>query len=145
MHAGGAPLPAGDARRATIVAWVAGLAAPPPAAAPVPAPRGAGHGGCRDKRQRRAAPAPRRQPGPPAGSGCRFGFLLNGRFDLNYERRQFSGDPFGATSVAALRSYHHFLFLSRDARRPLRAQRRGAHAAVLGAHCRLPGGRGPCR
>jgi hypothetical protein len=40
--------------------------------------------------------------------------MLNGRFSLDYERRQFTGDPFGDGSVNALRSYHHFLFLSRD-------------------------------
>ncbi len=42
-----------------------------------------------------------------------MGFLLNGRFDLDYERRQFSGNPFGSEATNALRSYHHFLFLSR--------------------------------
>jgi hypothetical protein len=40
--------------------------------------------------------------------------MLNGRFSLDYERRQFSGSPWADGSVAALRSYHHFLFLSRD-------------------------------
>ncbi|HSS38420.1 MAG TPA: hypothetical protein VLT58_06605, partial [Polyangia bacterium] len=35
MHAGGAPLPAGDARRQPIAAWIAGLASPPRALAPV--------------------------------------------------------------------------------------------------------------
>jgi hypothetical protein len=42
------------------------------------------------------------------------GFFLNGRFDLNYERQQFNGNPWAAGSTAALRSYHHFLFLSRE-------------------------------
>ena len=118
MHAGGAGAPAGDPRQAAIVAWVAGLAgAGPPAtrrrrapasgAAPAPPPT------------RRSSPAIRRAAGAdlhgaPGGPGCPFGFMLNGRFDLDYERRHFSGDPFDDASVNALRSYHHFLFLSRD-------------------------------
>jgi hypothetical protein len=67
------------------------------------------------------APPP---PIPPAGpsrgtathGGLRFpgGFALNGRFDLAYERRGFSGDPLADGATNALRSYHHFLFLSRE-------------------------------
>ena len=40
--------------------------------------------------------------------------LLNGRFDLNYERRAFTGSPFDDGGKNALVSYHHFLFLSRE-------------------------------
>lgn len=43
-----------------------------------------------------------------------LGFRLNGRFDLNYERRDFEGNPFNEDATAALRSYHTFLFVSRD-------------------------------
>ena len=78
------------------------------------------------------------QAGLPAGSGCPFahgsragrsqatdnvlnkalgslvrGFRLNGRFDLNYERRNLRDHPF-RESNDALRSYHHFVFLSRE-------------------------------
>jgi hypothetical protein len=65
--------------------------------------------------------------------------MLNGRFSLDYERRQFSGDPFESPSVNALRSYHHFLFLSRDAA----GEPCGLSVEVLTlqfweAHCRVP-------
>ena len=40
--------------------------------------------------------------------------MLNGRFDLEYERHDFTGSPFADTATNALRSYHHFLFLSRE-------------------------------
>jgi hypothetical protein len=42
-----------------------------------------------------------------------FGFMLNGRFSVDYERRDFTGSPFADGSVNALRSHHHYLFLSR--------------------------------
>ena len=141
MHAGGAPLPAGDPRRATIVAWIAGPAAPPPAAAPapgapaVPAPA--------PTVPAVAAPPPPPIAAPAAGLGLPFGFMLNGRFDLNYERRQFSGNPFDATSVAALRSYHHFLFLSRDAGDPCGLTVEVLTLLFWEGHCRLPWHPGP--
>jgi hypothetical protein len=64
--------------------------------------------------------------------------MLNGRFDLNYERRQFTGNPFGSTSVAALRSYHHFLFLSRDAGDPCGLSVEMLTLLFWEGHCRLP-------
>jgi hypothetical protein len=42
-----------------------------------------------------------------------FGLHLNGRFDLNYERRELGRDTSFADGQSALRSYHQFLFLSR--------------------------------
>ncbi|RKH11469.1 hypothetical protein D7V97_11110 [Corallococcus sp. CA053C] len=39
---------------------------------------------------------------------------LNGRFDLNYERRNYNDHPFQSEGVNALRSYHQFLFLTRQ-------------------------------
>jgi hypothetical protein len=42
-----------------------------------------------------------------------FQFRLNGRFDLNYERRNFDTQPF-SSGDDALQSYHHFVFLSRQ-------------------------------
>jgi hypothetical protein len=122
MHAGGPVLKPGSAEYAVLSSWVragalerpaaapAGAAPPPgPAAGPVLAP------------PVRPAPAPPveaitaaspRQPG--AGGGLPMGFMLNGRFDLAYERRTFTGSPFGDGATNALRSYHHFLFLSRE-------------------------------
>jgi mono/diheme cytochrome c family protein len=142
MHAGGAPLPAGDPRRAAIVAWIAGLAAPSPVAAPAP-------GSPRAPAPASGVPAAAAPPPPPpsaapaAGLGLPLGFMLNGRFDLNYERRQFNGNPFDATSVAALRSYHHFLFLSRDAGDPCGLTVEMLTLLFWEGHCRLPWRPGP--
>jgi len=69
--------------------------------------------------------------------------MLNGRFDLNYERRQFTGNPFDSTSVAALRSYHHFLFLSRDAGDPCGLTVEVLTLLFWEGHCRLPRRLGP--
>jgi hypothetical protein len=122
LHGGGVVLPPGDPRLARLTAWAESVAAP---AAVGPAGLSAA----------RAAPpaAPRtdvvtsasraREEGAPAASAPRIGssglllpagFFLNGRFDLNYERQHFNGNPWADGSVAALRSYHHFLFLSRE-------------------------------
>jgi hypothetical protein len=63
------------------------------------------------------SPGPTPPPHGAVGQGAlRFpgGFSLNGRFDLDYERRGFSGDPLANGATNALRSYHHFLFLSRE-------------------------------
>lgn len=81
---------------------------PPVSAAPAPAPTG-----------------PPASPAPPAGAqghgGISLGtypllgsLRLNGRFDLNYERLGYNDHPFQDAGVNALRSYHHFLFLSRQ-------------------------------
>jgi hypothetical protein len=72
--------------------------------------------------------------------------MLDGRFSLDYERRQFSGSPFADGSVNALRSYHHFLFLSRDAA----GDPCGLTVEILTlqfweAHCRLLGLPAPLR
>ena len=65
--------------------------------------------------------------------------MLNGRFSLDYERRQFSGDPFEAPSVNALRSYHHFLFLSHDtAGDPCGLSVEVLTLQFWEAHCRVP-------
>ncbi len=148
MHAGGAVLAPGDPRLDAIVTWAKALTAPQaPAAAPAPAgaaivpaapgapsvapsPAGTFAG--------RASPHGHGGPGGP-GFALPFGFMLNGRFSLDYERRQFSGDPFEASSVNALRSYHHFLFLSHDTA----ADPCGLSVEVLTlqfweAHCRVP-------
>lgn len=41
------------------------------------------------------------------------GVRLHGRFDLSYERRNYTDNPFAEDAKDALQSYHHFLFLSR--------------------------------
>ncbi len=148
MHAGGAVLPPGDPRLEVILAWAKGLAAAeapateaaaasapsaavPPAGPPAaPAPPG-GYAGP-------AGPHPHGGPGGP-GLGLPFGFMLNGRFDLAYERRQFSGGPFETASVNALRSYHHFLFLSHDrAGDPCGLSVEVLTLQFWEAHCRIP-------
>ncbi len=140
MHAGAAPLPAGDARRAAIVAWIAGPASPPPAVTLVPsAPAAASSVAAGPAARASVAPAPApSRASPPTGLGLPFGFMLNGRFDLNYERRQFDGNPFDTSSVAALRSYHHFLFLSRDVGDPCGLGLEMLTLLFWEAHCRLP-------
>jgi hypothetical protein len=122
MHAGGPVLKSGSAEYGLVADWVAKgaaeRAAPPagaktappataPAApvvvvpsAPVPAAMPA------------TPPSPH-HPGP-GGVGLPFGLMLNGRFDLAYERGNFTGSPFDDGATNALRSYHHFLFLSRE-------------------------------
>jgi hypothetical protein len=115
MHGGGPVLPPGDPRLATIAAWVRGLA-PAEIAAPTPAP-GVAVGAPPPPATAPVPAGPLGHPGRggPPGLALPLGFMLDGRFSLDYERRQFTGDPFGEGSVNALRSYHHFLFLSRDA------------------------------
>ncbi len=74
---------------------------PPPAGPPAP-PLPPGH-------------PPLEPAGPaPAGLALPYQLELGGRFDLNYERRDLSGSPFGR-GRDVLRSYHRFLFLSRRA------------------------------
>jgi hypothetical protein len=115
MHGGGPVLPPGDTRIEIIVAWVRGLA-PPPATAAVAAPAVGAPAAATAPPP--AAPAAHAGPpglGGPGALALPLGFMLDGRFSLDYERRQFTGSPFAEGSVNALRSYHHFLFLSRDA------------------------------
>jgi hypothetical protein len=56
---------------------------------------------------------PRVSPGG-AGVALPLGLHLNGRFDLSYERLGFTGNPLSAEAANALRSYHQFLFLTRQ-------------------------------
>jgi hypothetical protein len=66
--------------------------------------------------------------------------MLNGRFDLDYERRQFTGDPFASDAANALRSYHHFLFLSRArADEPCGVSIEILALTFWEAHCRVLG------
>jgi hypothetical protein len=71
------------------------------------------------------------------------GFFLNGRFDLNYERQHFNGNPWADGSTAALRSYHHFLFLSREAASdPFGLSIEFLTLQFWEAHARIGGGQG---
>ena len=154
MHGGGAVLPPGDPRQAAIVAWAKGLAT---VAAPAPATEAAAATGTPSSAPAAAmpmAPAPAGGYGAPPGAhahggpglGLPFGFMLNGRFDLAYERRHFSGGPFEASSVNALRSYHHFLFLSHDtAGDPCGLSVEILTLQFWEAHCRVPGLPAPLR
>jgi hypothetical protein len=125
-HGGGAPWPPGSPGQQALLAWIAAGAPdhPPPAAAgapttaaseaspaagpPTPAPVAAP--------MSPAAPSPH---GAPAAhvSATLFGnqLTLNGRFDVNLERRGFDANPWGDGSKTAVQSYHHFLFLGRQA------------------------------
>jgi hypothetical protein len=70
-----------------------------------------------------STPTPVAPAAPPAGGPASrprglalFGdtLALNGRFDLNLERRTFATNPWADASTTAIQSYHHFLFLSRQ-------------------------------
>ncbi|MCG5052773.1 MAG: hypothetical protein KA712_07415 [Myxococcales bacterium] len=50
--------------------------------------------------------------GVHGGVGLPLGMRLNGRFDMNFERRATSNHPFSSGN-SAFQNYHHFLFLSR--------------------------------
>jgi hypothetical protein len=114
-HGGGAVLPPEDPRSRTLVAWIeAGTPVAPPSpprpASPDTTPAAVA-----------LAPAPLQAPAIPHPAPYHPGAIplpgelrLNGRFDLDYERRNFENDPFAAGATSALRSYHHFVFLSRE-------------------------------
>ncbi|WP_375757075.1 hypothetical protein [Corallococcus exercitus] len=116
-HPGGAVWEPGSTQLALLARWIdtgaSGAAPPATASAPVataaPTP---------------SAPAPAGPPVPagphphagvPLGTFPVLGSLsLNGRFDLNYERVNYNDHPFKSEGGSALRSYHHFLFLTRQ-------------------------------
>jgi hypothetical protein len=116
VHAGGALFPPESAGYRLLLEWIAsGALGPtdvPPAAVAAAATAEAAPATVAP-----AAPAaaPDGSGAPPhrAGLSLPFHFRLNGRFDLNYERRNFDTQPFSAGDNA-LQSYHHFLFLSRQ-------------------------------
>ena len=137
LHAGGAVLPSSGAEYRHIAAWIA-AGAPGPgqeshggtapsagasangeetlpleAAGPEAHPQ---NGGATTAPGAAAEVTPAEGPhhGAHGGLGMPGGFSLAGRFSLDYERRQFTGDPFDDGSTNALRSHHHFLFLSRE-------------------------------
>ncbi len=125
-HMAGAVWEKGSAELELLGRWIdAGALGPPPAAtAPVaeasqpPSPAAT---------TAAAQPPPAQPPSahhPPAGGphgGVSLGTFpllgslsLNGRFDLNYERLNYTDNPFSGEAKNALRSYHQFLFLTRQ-------------------------------
>ncbi|MEO8212335.1 MAG: hypothetical protein ABI560_04040, partial [Myxococcales bacterium] len=122
MHGGGVVWPPSDPRQAILLAWAMHPAATsvdlPPAgrevaSLPTPTTSAVGPGSSGGEAAVPPSPSPASHAaGGPAGLALPLGFFLNGRFDIDYERRQFTGNPFGSAGANALRSYHHFLFLS---------------------------------
>jgi hypothetical protein len=126
-HAGGAPWPPESAGQAAVIAWVtSGALDAAPAVADAPVDRAP------SPPSKQAAAAASGAPPSPAAQGAAqapasraaarphglafFGntLTLNGRFDVNVERRGFEANPWGQGSVTGLQSYHHFLFLGRQ-------------------------------
>ncbi|MEM6729942.1 MAG: hypothetical protein AAF658_00210 [Myxococcota bacterium] len=110
----------GDPDSLVVMAWVERQGSPPLDS--VPAPKTESSTALKNARSKPSAPT------APSGLGdgtltgryknygidLPLGFRLNGRFDLNYERRDFEGNAFSEDATAALRSYHTFLFVGRD-------------------------------
>jgi len=145
MHAGGPVLPAGSAGREKLIAWAR--------AGEEPATSNRQSSGTPDIAGRplpvagRLSPVASSSPTPPPaahpapGLALPYGFNLSGRFSLDYERGNFTGAPTADGATNALRSYHHFLFLSRESAE----DRFGMSAEILSllfweAHVRLTPG-----
>jgi cytochrome c553 len=118
-HSAGAVWEQGSQELALLGAWING-GAEATASAPQPTAQG-------PAQPPSVATVPPVATAPPAASphGERGGFelgtlpglgafRLNGRFDLNYERRGYNDNPFQSGTTQALRSYHQFLFLTRQ-------------------------------
>ena len=119
LHAGGPVLQAGGAEHALLLGWVTGGALDRPVAAALgpamgTAPVHAAPVVTVPVRVATPAAAPSPHHHGAGGVDLPLGLMLNGRFDLAYERRSFSGSPLSDGATNALRSYHHFLFLSRE-------------------------------
>ena len=143
MHGGGAVLPAADPRAQQLLDWARSVAAAPPPA-PLAAAQPASSTATTQAPAAAASSPPAGPPHAPSGAvRLPLDFALDGRFDLAYERRQFDGDPFAGGSVGALRSYHHFLFLSHDVGQPCGITAEVTSLLFWEAHCRLPRWFGP--
>ncbi|MFB1481197.1 hypothetical protein [Corallococcus sp. RDP092CA] len=125
-HPGGAVWAPGSAQLALLARWIdaGATAAPPPAAgnavAATTPPASTGPGPAAAPPAPPSSPASQHGPAGPHG-GVSLGTFpglgslsLNGRFDLNYERVNYNDHPFKSEGESALRSYHHFLFLTRQ-------------------------------
>ncbi|NOK37197.1 hypothetical protein HMI49_28775 [Corallococcus exercitus] len=137
-HPGGEVWPPGSAQLALLARWIdsGATGTPPPAAgntsvATAPAvspsaPAAPGSAVAPSNPHAPAAPGSAAAPSNPHGPGGPHGGVplgtypvlgslsLNGRFDLNYERVNYNDHPFKSEGESALRSYHHFLFLTRQ-------------------------------
>lgn len=130
-HAGGVVYPHDGAAYGRLLEWIALGAWGPTEAAPSPTPTPMHEPSMAPLAPAASAPTQAARAGAagvgssaaPDGSGASahgkglslpFDFRLNGRFDLNYERRNFDTQPFSAGDDA-IQSYHHFIFLSRRA------------------------------
>jgi hypothetical protein len=118
-HPVGAVWEPGSAQLELLAQWIgAGARGAPAAAAPAPTVAAAPV----SPSSPQVAPPPVQPPpsasphaGVPLGTFPVLGSLsLNGRFDLNYERRNYNNHPFQSEGAHALRSYHQFLFLTRQ-------------------------------
>ncbi|MEM6558914.1 MAG: hypothetical protein AAF605_03940 [Myxococcota bacterium] len=108
-----------DPDLAVVRAWIDSLEEATPAIAAQATPESS-------EPAEKTAPPRARPPRQPLGDGTLtgrykdygihlpYGFRINGRFDLNYERRNFTGNPFTQDADATLRSFHNFLFVTRD-------------------------------
>lgn len=119
-HQGGAVWEQGSAELALLARWIdegaLGAAKSSDASAVATAAPSATHS---PSGATAATPSPSARPSAP--SGVQLGtfpvigsLTLNGRFDLNYERLGYNDQPFQSGASNALRSYHHFLFLTRQ-------------------------------
>jgi len=118
-HPAGAVWEPGSAELALLAQWIdAGALGTPPSAAPAAAVAEASPSPVPPQ-----AASPPAQPPPAAGphAGVSLGTFpvlgslsLSGRFDLNYERINYNDHPFQSQGANALRSYHQFLFLTRQ-------------------------------
>ncbi|WP_224248011.1 hypothetical protein [Hyalangium gracile] len=120
-HAVGAVWEQGSAELALLARWIDAGALGASPAAPAPANTAAPVASAAPAPTQAAPPATPHASagGPPSGVALGtfpgLGSLsLNGRFDLNYERVHYNDNPFQEGSGNALRSYHHFLFLTRQ-------------------------------
>ncbi|MCP3097959.1 hypothetical protein LZ198_03610 [Myxococcus sp. K15C18031901] len=116
-HQGGAVWEQGSAELALLARWIDGGAhgAAKPAVATAPSPAPAVAVAAPPPAERPAASSGGPPPGVQLGTFPVLGSLtLNGRFDLNYERLGYNDQPFQGGASNALRSYHHFLFLTRQ-------------------------------
>jgi cytochrome c553 len=118
-HQAGAIWEQGSAELLLLAQWIDAGALGTQPDAPRPAPMAVATPGTASSD---AAPPPAQPPpsaGPPAGVPLGtfplIGSLsLSGRFDLNYERVNYNDHPFQSEGANALRSYHQFLFLTRQ-------------------------------
>jgi cytochrome c553 len=121
-HLAGAVWEPGSAELALLAQWIgAGALGPQPDAAPA-AVAAAPQSPATAPPSAQSAPAAG-PPAPAAGphAGVSLGTFpglgslsLSGRFDLNYERVNYNDHPFQSEGANALRSYHQFLFLTRQ-------------------------------